>query len=143
MWQTVLENLIPTIFVVVTPVLTMFVSVLLRRLAKKWHMEGALKYDDKVDELVIKGIKAVEQKSLTAVRRGGEMTDGQKKLDEAMKFVNAQLVAMKLPQKAATELSMLVESRLFDGAKAKEMGGVVVSQPDVAAKAAVTAPVTP
>ena len=144
MWQTVLENLIPTIFVIITPVITLLVSMLLRRLAKKWHMEGALQYDQKVDELVLKGIKAVEQKSLSAVRKGGEMTAGQKKLDEAMKFVNAQLAAMKLPEKAATELSMLIESHLFDGAKAKELGdGAVVEKPDEAAKAAADAPAAP
>jgi hypothetical protein len=139
MWQTVLENLIPTIFVIVTPVITLFVSMLLRRLAKKWHMEGALKYDEKVDELVLKGIKAVENKSLAAVKKGGEMTPGQKKLDEAMKFVNAQLIAMKLPEKAAAELSMLIESHLFDGAKAKEVAGAVVEKPDEAAKAEIAA----
>jgi len=139
MWQTVLENLIPTIFVIITPVLTLLVSLLLRRLAKKWHMEGALQYDEKVDELILKGIKAVENKSLAAVKKGGEMTPGQKKLDEAMKFVNAQLIAMKLPEKAASELSMLIESHLFDGAKAKEIGGAVVDKPDEAVKAAVAA----
>lgn len=142
MWQTVLENLIPTIFVIITPVITLFVSMLLRRLAKKWHMEGALKYDEKVDELVLKGIKAVEQKSLSAVRKGGEMTPGQKKLDEAMKFVNAQLMAMKLPEKAASELSMLIESKLFDGAKGKEIAGAVVPKPDEAAKAEIAAATT-
>ena len=117
MWQTVVENMIPVIFMIITPVATLFVSLLLRRLAKKWHLEGALQYDQKVDELVVKGIKAVEQKSLAAVRKGRDMTPGEKKLDEAMKFVNAQLVAMKLPEKATTELSMLIESKLFDGVR--------------------------
>lgn len=141
MWQTVLENLIPTIFVIVTPVITLFVSMLLRRLAKKWHMEGALKYDEKVDELVLKGIKAVEQKSLAAVKKGGEMTPGQKKLDEAMKFVNAQLMAMKLPEKAASELSMLIESKLFDGAKAKPLAdGAAAEKPVEAAAPVVVTP---
>jgi hypothetical protein len=142
MWQTVLENLIPTIFVIITPVITLFVSMLLRRLAKKWHLEGALKYDEKVDELILKGIKAVEQKSLSAVRKGGEMTPGQKKLDEAMKFVNAQLMAMKLPEKAASELSMLIESKLFDGAKGKEIAGAVAAKPDEAVKAEIAAATT-
>jgi hypothetical protein len=117
MWQTVVENMIPVIFMIITPVATLFVSLLLRRLAKKWHLEGALQYDQKVDELVVKGIKAVEQKSLAAVRKGRDMTPGEKKLDEAMKFVNAQLVAMKLPEKATAELSMLIESKLFDGVR--------------------------
>jgi hypothetical protein len=117
MWQTLAENMIPVIFMIITPVVTLFVSLLLRKLAKKWHMESALVYSDKVDELVVKGIKAVEQKSLSAVKKGGEMTPGEKKLDDALKFVNAQLAAMKLPEKAAEELKMLIEAKLFDGAK--------------------------
>ncbi|HUV14318.1 MAG TPA: hypothetical protein VMY18_11800 [Acidobacteriota bacterium] len=140
MWQTVLENLIPTMFLIITPVAVMLVNRMLQKLAKRWHMEGALQYDQKVDELILKGIKAVENKSLSAVKKGGEMTPGEKKLDEAMKFVNAQLMAMKLPEKAATELSMLIESHLFDGAKVKEIGGTVAEKPDEAAKAAIAAP---
>ena len=42
-----------------------------------------------------------------------------------MKFVNAQLNAMKLPEKATSELSMLIESKLFDGAKVKPAVPVV------------------
>lgn len=118
MIRVILENLIPVMFVIITPVVTLVLSLLLRRLAKKWHMEEVLKYDDKVDELVIKGIKAAEKKSMAALAKGGELTPGEKKMDAAMKFVNAQLTAMKLPEKASEELSMLVEAKLFDGAKA-------------------------
>jgi hypothetical protein len=137
MWQTVVENMIPVIFMIITPVATLFVSLLLRKLAKKWHLEGALQYDQKVDELVVKGIKAVEQKSLSAVRKGRDMTPGEKKLDEAMKFVNAQLVAMKLPEKATSELSMLIESKLFDGVR--EPATPVVAVTPVVAAGDVTA----
>ena len=120
MWQTVLENLIPLVFAIITPVILFLVNKAMQAAAKKWHLESALKYDDKVDELVLKGIKAVEQKSLAALRKDeAAKTEGQKKLAEAMQFVNAQLNAMKLPEKASKELEMLIESKLFDGAKEK------------------------
>jgi hypothetical protein len=119
MWQTVLENLIPLVFAIFTPVILLLVNKALQAMAKRWHLEGVLQYEDKVDELVLKGIKAVEQKSLSALKGDGDKTAGQAKLDEAMKFVNAQLVHMNLPEKASTELSMLIESKLFDGAKEK------------------------
>jgi len=119
MWKTVLENLIPLVFAVLTPVVLLLVNRMLQAAAEKWHLEGALKYDDKVDDLILKGIKAVEQKSLAAVKTDGEKSAGQQKLAEAMSFVNAQLIAMKLPEKASSELSMLIESKLFDGAKVK------------------------
>lgn len=119
MWQTVLENLIPLVFAIISPAILLLVNKAMQAAAKKWHLESALKYDDKVDELVLKGIKAVEQKSLAALKKDEDKTEGQKKLDEAMKFVNAQLNAMKLPEKATKELEMLIESKLFDGAKEK------------------------
>lgn len=109
------------IFMIITPVVVLMVSMLLRKLAKKWDMESVLQYEQKVDELVLKGIKAVEKMSISAVKKGGELTPGEKKLDEAMKFVNAQLVALKLPEKAAEELKMLIEAKLFDGGDAKEL----------------------
>ena len=120
MWKVVLENLIPLLFTLATPIVLMLVNRSLKALAKKWDLEDALKYDDKVDELVLKGIKAVEQKSLAAVKKGADRTAGEEKLDQAMKFVNAQLQAMNLPEKGGDELAMLIESKLFDGAKEKK-----------------------
>ena len=60
-------------------------------MAKRWHLESVLQYEDKVDDLILKGIKAVEQKSLAALKKDSDKTAGEAKLDEAMKFVNAQL----------------------------------------------------
>lgn len=119
MWQTALENLLPLAVTILTPVLMLLVNKGLNMMAKKWNLQSALVYEDKVDELILKGIKAAEQKSLAALKKGGERTPGEKKLDDAMKFVNAQLRALKLDEKASNELSMLVESKLFDGAKEK------------------------
>jgi hypothetical protein len=117
MWQVVLEQFLPVFFMIITPPATIFVGLLFRKLAKKWHLEAALTYEDKVDELVIKGIQAAEQKSLAAVRKGGEKTPNEKKLEEALKFVNSQLSSLKLPQKASDQLSYLIEAHLFAGAK--------------------------
>lgn len=114
MWQTVLENLIPLVVTILTPVLLALVHYGLRLIAKKWHLEQALVYEDKVDELVLKGIKAAEQKSLAAIKKGGDPTPGEQKLADVLEFVNAQLKALKLDEKAANELKMLVESKLFD-----------------------------
>lgn len=119
MWMIVLENLIPLLFTIISPPLVALAGWGLQKLAKKWKMEEALKYEDKVDDLVLKAIKAMEKKSLNAVKRGGERTPGQKKLEGAMKFVNNQLRSLKLPQKAADELVDLIEAQLYDGAKAR------------------------
>ena len=116
MWQTVFENVFPVVVTIMTPPILVIVGRLMHKLASKWHLESLLVYETKVDELVVKGIQAVENKSMAAVAKGGEPTPGEQKLDAAMKFVNAQLDALGLPQKASNELSMLVEAHLFKGA---------------------------
>lgn len=120
MWKVVLEQFLPVFFMIITPPATVFVGLLFRKLAKKWHLESAMAYEGKVDELVIKGIQAAEQKSLAAVKKGGEKTPNEKKLEEALKFVNSQLTSLKLPQKAADQLSYLIEAHLYAGAKGKQ-----------------------
>lgn len=119
MWNIVLEQFLPVFFMIVTPPLTVFVGLMFKKIASKWHLEGALQYEDTVNELVIKGIKAAEQKSIAAVKKGGQKTAGEQKVEDALKFVRAQLVAMKLPDKAASELVTLIEAHVFAGAKDK------------------------
>lgn len=116
MWQTVFENVFPLVVTIATPAILVVVGRLMHKLASKWHLDSLLVYENKVDELVVKGIQAVENKSMAVVAKGGSATPGEQKLDAAMKFVNSQLDALGLPQKAASELSMLVEAHLFNGA---------------------------
>lgn len=122
MGQTVLENLIPLMVTVLTPVLLFLVHRGLAMIAKKWDLAQVFAYEDKVDELILKGIKAAEKKSMAAVKRGNDKTEGAKKLDDVLKFVNGQLKALKLDEKAAEGLVDLVESKLFDE---KKVGGQV------------------
>jgi len=114
MVSTILENIIPVLFTVLTPVLLVIVHGLLRKVAKKWDLQVALVYEDKIDDMILKGVKAAQQKSINAVKSGKEKTSGEEKLDMVMKFVNAQLAAHKLPEKASSELAMLVEAKIFD-----------------------------
>ena len=119
MGKIILENLIPLVFAVITPILLLFVHKLVSVLAKKWHLEELEKYNAQLDELIIKGIKAIEQKSLTAVKLGRDKTSSEKKLEECIKWVNEKLVAEGLPGKAGSELAMLIEAKLFGGAANK------------------------
>ena len=117
MWQTVVENLLPLFVTVVTPVLLCLAHRALDAMAKRGKLQAAVADEDTVDELSLKGIKAAEKKARNALKTEPEKkTDGQKKLEEAMQFVNAQLRALKLDEKASSELIMLIEAKLFDGA---------------------------
>lgn len=116
MGKLILENLIPLVFAVITPVILLLVHRLVAKLAAKWHIENIEKYDAKLDELVIKGIKAVEKVSLSKVKAGKEKTPSEQKLQEVIDWVNVKLKEQGLPEKAGKELAVLIESKLFDGA---------------------------
>lgn len=115
MGKLILENLIPLLFAVFTPVILMFVHRGLQLAANKWHLESVLEYDAKIDELIVKGIKAVEQKSLNSVKSGEAKTPSEDKLQEVIDWVNAKLKADGLPERAGDELANLIESHIFDG----------------------------
>jgi len=125
MGMIILENLIPLLFALATPILLMLASGLMKAAAKKWNLESALKYEGKVVGLVLKGIKAAEKKSMGAIKRAAEAdkdkarTPGEEKLAMTMEFVNNTLKANNLPEKGGKELAVLIESALFDGAKEK------------------------
>ena len=130
MWHTIITNIILFMFAIITPAAAFIGNGVVKRISSRWRMDSALKYDNKIDELILKGIKAVEQKSMVLAANGQDVIPGSKKLDQAVKFVNSQLVDMKLPQKSENELSMLVDAHLFDGAKAKIVSGIVIAKPD-------------
>jgi hypothetical protein len=123
MGMIILENLIPLLFALATPILLMLASGLMKAAAKKWNLESALTYEGKVVGLVLKGIKAAEKKSMSAIKKAGDKneakTPGEEKLAMTMEFVNNTLTANNLPEKGGKELAMLIESALFDGAKEK------------------------
>ncbi len=116
MGTIILENLIPLVVAVLTPVLLVLARGLMQAAAKKWHLESVLKYEAKVEALVLKGIKAAEKKSMTAVKRGDSdsKTPGEEKLAMVLEFVNSTLKANGLPEKGGEELAMLIEAKLFD-----------------------------
>jgi len=121
MLQVILENLIPLVFTIITPVALVFVNRALKLAARKWDLEEAFAYEDKVEDLILKGIRAAEQKSLAASRKDEPLTPGEEKLDMVLKFVNSNLESMKLPQKAGDQLAMLVEAKIFEGGKEKAL----------------------
>ena len=84
MGKLVLENLIPLVFAVLSPVVLLLVHRGVQLAAKKWHLEAALQFESKLDQLILKGIKAAEQKSLNAVKGGSEKTPSEKKLQEVI-----------------------------------------------------------
>jgi hypothetical protein len=118
MFQTIMTAVIPVLAVVIVGFVLNIIRFLSSRLAAKYHLQWMLSYESKVEELVTTGIKAVENVSLNAVKLGRDPTPGEQKLKDVLEFVTNTLAANKLPEKAGTELAILVESKLFSGLSA-------------------------
>lgn len=114
MLDVVIENVLPLLVIVCTPILLMMARGLMKKMAEKLHLEGMLVYQDKIDDLVTKGIQAAEQKALNAVKDDGTRTTGAQKLDSVLEFVTKEMNDLGLPEKAADQLKTIVESKVFE-----------------------------
>ena len=112
-WKLILENLIPLVFAIIAPVVMVLVRHLVMALAKKFQIESAMTYENKIEDWVQMGIDAAEKASLNVVKTGGAKTPGQEKLQFVIDFVTAQINQHKLPQKAAKEIAKIVDARLM------------------------------
>lgn len=123
MGKMILENLIPILFAIATPVLLVMARHLIEGLAKKLHLENVLVYDHKVEDLVTKGILAAEKASQNAVKAGGEPTPGEQKLKSVIDFVNGELAQHDLVGKGGDALAKLVDAQLskLDGGSAVKL----------------------
>jgi hypothetical protein len=112
MLKMILENLIPIVFTIATPVVLVLARDLFTALAKKFHLDAAMAYEDKVQDLVTKGILAAEKASQNAVKAGKPKTPSEQKLKSVIDFVNTELAQHNLEQKAGDSLSKLVDATL-------------------------------
>lgn len=112
-WKTILENLIPLLVTIVTPVLLALVHQLLSAIAKKYQMDALLVYEEKIKELVEQGILAAEKSVLNALKANGTKATSEEKLQSVVEYVNARLKELKLPEKSVPQLSKLIEARLM------------------------------
>lgn len=110
--KMILENLIPIVVTVLTPILLVLVRDLIKMAAKKWHMDAVLAYEGKVEELVMMGIAAAEKSSLNAVKSGKPATPGEEKLASVIQFVNSELAQHNLSQKGGDALAKMVDAKL-------------------------------
>ena len=114
MWSLLLENLVPVVFAAATPLILAFSSKVIKALAKRWDMEQLREYDDKVQDLVLIGIRAMEKLALNRVKAELPKIPGEEKLGSVVEFVSNQLVLNGLPRMGADALKMMIESSLLE-----------------------------
>lgn len=111
--KTILDNLIPLILTIVAPAIALLLNKLIGAVLSKWHLDGVLSYEAKVNDLVSQGVLAVEKLSINAINAKLPDMKNEDKVKTVVDFVNKQLADHGLTQKAADDLKMYVESKLM------------------------------
>jgi len=113
-FKVVMENILPVLFTILTPILILLVKRLIVYLEKKWDFKMTAEQQTKLDDLLEDAIAFAEEKAMQAVRTDpATIPDGAKKLDLAFGFAVEQIERLGLDKMAEEALRKLIESRLF------------------------------
>jgi len=110
--KIVLENLVPLVVAIATPIIMLFVRRLIKKMEEKWNFQIDQDKARHIEELISAAIGYAEEKARSALKVGG-LTEGQEKLDNAMKFVTGEIERFGLDKLASEKLMELIEARLF------------------------------
>ncbi len=110
--KIVLENMLPLVVAIITPVIMIFVRKLINKMEEKWNFQIDQDKKQRIEELIGMAIGYAEEKARSALKVGG-LTEGQKKLDNAMKFVTGEIQRFGLDEMASEKLVELIEAKLF------------------------------
>lgn len=113
--KIVLENILPVVFLIATPILVLLVRRLVLYLEKKWNFQMSEEQKASMDRVLTGAIGYAEEKALTAVKTDPtKLPDGAKKLDAALEFAMSEIKRMGLDDLAAQKLKELLEAKLFE-----------------------------
>jgi hypothetical protein len=113
-FKIVLENLLPFIFLLATPILLLLAKRLVKYLEEKLHFDMSDAQEAKLNEVLTGAIAFSEEKALQALKTDpATLPDGAKKLDAALEFAMAEIKRLGLDVLAAQKLKDLIEAKLF------------------------------
>lgn len=111
--KIILENLLPILVAVLTPILVVLGRWFIRYLEKKLDFDMSLEVEEKLLEYIHQGVSYAEEKARAALRVDpGNMTSGQEKLDAAMRYVRDQIERQGWDDMAGELLSDMIEAAL-------------------------------
>jgi hypothetical protein len=108
---TILDNLIPIVFAILTPILALLARALIRWLQEKLDFEVDIEKENKLLELVMDGIAYAEEQSKKAIKEDKKLPSGDK-LRLAIEYVSDRIEELGLPKLAGDKLAKMIESRL-------------------------------
>lgn len=111
-WMVLLDFLVQLSAPLVTAILGILGTWAVRRLARKWDVEKREAVTRMVDGFVVSGVAFAEEQARKALRTNQTRTEGAKKLQSALDYIERQMVSSGVDRIAREELIELVESKL-------------------------------
>ena len=134
-WMVLLDFLVQLSAPIVTMILGVLGTWVVRKLGKKWDAEKQEAVIRLTENMVGAGVSFAEEQARKALRTSKVKTEGAQKMQRAVDFIREQLDASGLPSIGEEELKKLIESRLHkervrpDGAIASEPADSTPTEP--------------
>lgn len=139
--KVVFDNLIPLIFLIVTPLLVLLVRRFIKYLEDRFNWDMSAQSEAQLDAVLRQALLFAEEKARTAVKTDpATLPGGAQKLNTALKFATDELHRLGLDQLAADKLAALLEAKLFD-LRERESYGTGTIPASLKESAPVTVPV--
>ena len=126
-WMVLLDFLVQLSAPLVTMILGVLGTWMVRKLGKKWDVEKQQAAITLTQNMVGAGVSFAEEQARKALRTSKVKTEGADKMQSAVDFVMEQLDASGLPAIGEAELKKLIESRLHQ--ERSKPDGIVASEP--------------
>jgi len=111
-WMVLLGFLVQISAPLVTAILGVLGTWMVKKLGKKWDVEKQEAAVRLVDGFVVSGVAFAEEQARKALRVDKVKTDGAEKLQSAVDYIEQQISSSGVDNIARNELVKLVESRL-------------------------------
>jgi len=126
-WMVLLDFLVQLSAPLVTMILGVLGTWVVRKLGRKWDAEKQEAVIRLTDNMIAAGVAFAEEQGRKALRKDNVKTEGADKMQSAVDFVRQQLDASGLPNIAEEELKKLIEARLQQ--ERAKPDGIVPSEP--------------
>lgn len=111
-WMVLLDFLVQLSAPLVTAILGVLGTWVVRKLTKKWDIEKREAVERLMQGFVTSGVAFAEEQARKALRADSVKTEGADKLQAAVDYIDHQLVSSGVDSIARDELVKLIESRL-------------------------------
>lgn len=111
-WMVLLEFLVQISAPLLTAILGVLGTWLIRKIGKKWDTENLEKVLKLKDGLITSGVAFAEEQARKALKSGEDKTDSAKKLSAAVEYIQEQLDNSGVEAIAEEKLVHLIEAKL-------------------------------